>query len=81
MLNYDQKIKFLSDYLCLKSDSYGDKMKDEIYSYYFDLENEIAFLDDINTEEEIKQKVDLTVSKMILHEHEDGLESIIQQYL
>lgn len=56
-------------------------MKDEIYLYFFELENSsFDFLEKLNLEEEIKNKIDFLVSKMMKHQHEDGLFNIIENY-
>ena len=56
-------------------------MREELFFYFFELNIDTSFLDALSTEEEIKIKVDLLVSKMILHEHQDGLKNIIENYL
>lgn len=81
MLSEEDKVHFLKEYLSLKNGSYGDEMKEEIMFYFFELENDKDFLDHLDSEDEIKSKVEILVSKMILHEHEDGLHSIIQSYV
>lgn len=81
MLSRKKKIQILRAYLCLTNDSYGDKMREELFFYFFELNIDTSFLDALSTEEEIKIKVDLLVSKMILHEHQDGLKNIIESYL
>jgi hypothetical protein len=81
MLSEEGKVQFLKEYLSLKNDSYGDKMKEEILFYFFDLDNGVNSLDHLNTENEIKSKIEFLVSKMILHEHEDGLHNIIENYI
>ncbi|KOY85772.1 hypothetical protein AD998_06035 [bacterium 336/3] len=81
MLSYEQKVAFLENYLLTKNDSYSDSIKEDIYFYFFEREVSPDFLNQLNSEKEIEQKIDLVVSKTILHEHEDGLEDIIQHYL
>ena len=81
MLDLSGKILFLKEYLSNKNDSYGDEMKAELSFHFFDLGNDKSFLDYLNSEDEIKDKIDFLVSKMILHEHEDVLKSIIENYI
>lgn len=56
-------------------------MKVQLSFHFFDLEKDKSFLDHLNSEDEIRDKIDFLVSKMILHEHEDGLNSIIENYI
>ena len=58
-------------------------MKNEIFYYYFYLvyDPEFNFLNLLNSEKEIHDKVDLVVRKMMMHEQEDGLQNIIEEYL
>ncbi len=87
MLNIEEKINYLKDYLLSKKCNYGDVMKDEIYLYLFGLQedsydaNNFSFLDKLKTIKEIEVKLDFVVSKMILHEEEDGLCNIIEEFL
>lgn len=81
MLDLCGKIFFLKEYLSIKNDSYGDEMKVQLSFHFFDLEKDKSFLDHLNSEDEIRDKIDFLVSKMILHEHEDGLNSIIENYI
>ena len=79
MLTLEQKIAYFQKYLLDNSNECC--MKDEIYLYFFELENSsFDFLEKLNFEEEIKNKIDFLVSKMMKHEHEDGLFNIIENY-
>ena len=82
MLTENEKVSILKDKLLHQSNNYSDVMKTEIYSYFFDLENgNIAeFLNKFSTKENIESHIDFLVSKMILHENEEGLFSIIEEY-
>lgn len=77
MLSYTCKIKIFKDYLEQKNGNYSDTMKDEIYNYFFENDSELKFLNDFKTKIEIEYKIEQVVSRMVLHEHEDGLENII----
>ena len=77
MLTTEEKIKLFEKHLTIKNDSYGDAMKSEIYYAFFEDEWNFKFLQFLNTEDEIKNKIDLVVSKMILHEHEEGFQNIM----
>lgn len=81
MLNTLQKIEFFKEYLCAKNENYGDKMKEEIYFCFFENRFDINFLNSLNTNQDIENKVEFLVSKMILHDHEDGLDAVILNYL
>jgi len=78
MLNKKDKIIIFKEYLNLTNNSYADIMKEEIYFHYFENENSLSFLDSIKVKEEIISKVDLIINKMIMHEDEDSLSSIIE---
>lgn len=81
MLTYQEKKVFLKKYLCADENSYADIMKEELYFYFFENEIECSFLKVLLNEEEIMSKIDFVISKMILHEHEDCIELIIENYL
>ena len=82
MLNQKQKIEYLELYLSHKNDNYGDTIKDDIYSYFFDLEkSDFKFLVKLETKNEIETKIEFLVSKVILNEHQDGFNSIIEEYM
>lgn len=78
MLTINQKIKYFEEYLINNSNC----MKDELHLYFFELENgNLEFLEKLHSEIEIQNKVDLLVSKMVMHEDEDGLFNIIENYI
>lgn len=77
MLNYKQKIKIFKDYLEQENGNYLDIMKNEIYNYFFENDSELIFLNDFITKIDIENKIEQVASRMVLHEHEDGLENII----
>ncbi len=81
MLNKNEKIDILKTSLSVRYESYGDVMRDEIRDYFAENQNELSFLDELKTVEEIERKVNFIVSKMILHEHEDSLQNIIVNYI
>lgn len=81
MLKFKDKVNILEKYLLTKEDSYADVMKDELYFYFFINEIECDFLKTLLSEEEIINKIDFVISKMILHEHEDSSDQIIENYL
>jgi hypothetical protein len=56
-------------------------MRDEIKGYYAENKNGLSFLDKLQTEEEIENKVNFVVSKIILLEHQDSLQNIIANYI
>ena len=77
MLNLEDKIQYFGDYIALKNENYGDLMKDEIYFHFFENENSLDFLDTLESEKDIENKVEFIVSKMIMNEHQDSLTNII----
>ena len=86
MLNINNKIKYFEQILSFKNGSYADSIKDEVYSYYFemigdstDTEN-FSFLNILSNKEEIDNKVNYIVSKIIMHEHHAGIEDLILEY-
>ncbi len=83
MLDIKNKISYFKEYLSVKNNNYGDEMKAEIYFNLFELGNEsdFMFLEKLNTKKEIEYKIEILVSKMILHEHEDSLNNIIVNYI
>jgi len=82
MLNYKEKIDFLAEYLSLKNKNYADLIKEELYIQIFDFENiSSQFLEKIKTKQEIIDKIEFVVSKVVLHEHETGINNIISEYL
>ncbi|MGB0999195.1 MAG: hypothetical protein ACPGVE_02540 [Flavobacteriales bacterium] len=81
MLSLNNKIKHFKDYISIKNENYGDMMKDEIYFYFFENENNLDFLNNLESENDIENKVEFLVSKMILNEHQEGLGYIIENYV
>lgn len=78
MLTLEQKIEYFKKSLAQENDC----MKDELYLYFFELENgKFDFLDKINSHTDIEDKIKFITSKMFMHEHEDGLFNIIENYL
>lgn len=77
MLSYADKIKFFKSYLEKENGNYSDTMKNEMYNYFFENDSELKFLNDFKTKIDIENKIEQVVSRMILHEHEEGLENII----
>lgn len=81
MLSLNEKAAFLEDYLNLKNGSYGDFIKDEIYFYVFENSMDLKFLDILHSKNDIENKIDFIISKIILHEHQSGNNTIINEYL
>jgi hypothetical protein len=81
MLSFDDKKEYFESYLLQVNDNYGDEIKQEIYFEFFELEKfSFTFLDNLKTYSEIENKVEFLVSKIILHEHEDGLDNLVMTY-
>lgn len=86
MLTIEERIVFFEQKLLTKNGSYGDTIKNEIYNYFFmyiggssNIEN-FSFLNSLVSEEEIENKINLIVSKIIMHEHHAGIEDLINEY-
>jgi len=86
MLSLNDKINFFKKILLIKNNSYSDKIKSEIYEYFFeligdsnDLKNFI-FLNQLTSVETIEDRVNFLVSKIIMNEHHDGLHNILEEY-
>ena len=87
MLTINEKIVCFKQKLLTQNGSYSDTIKDEVYEYFFerigdssDIEN-FSFLNPIVSNKEIEEKVDLIVSKIIMHEHHAGVEDLINEYI
>jgi len=86
MLSLKEKINYFEIYLEIKDNSYYDKMKDEIYSHFFELYGDkkdikgFSFLDRMQTKKDIEHHTDFLISKMIMDEHKAGLDDIIYEY-
>lgn len=80
MLNFESKKEILKNILNIKNDSYGDFMKDEIYFHFFVNKNDLTFLNEYNNFDEIEEKVNFLISKMIMLEDKEGLSEIIHHY-
>jgi hypothetical protein len=81
MLNLNEKTSFLENYLNLKNESYSDLIKDEIYFHVFENNIDLKFLNTLHSKNDIENKIDLIISKIILHEHQSGISTIINEYL
>lgn len=80
MLNFESKKEIFKNILNMKNDSYGDFMKDEIYFHFFVNENDLTFLNKYKNFDEIEEKVNFLISKMIMLEDKEGLSEIIHHY-
>jgi hypothetical protein len=82
MLSKNEKINYLKLFLSIKNDSYGDTIKDDLYFYFFDLEkSDFSFLEKLQEKEDIETRIEFLISKIILNEHHEGIENIINDYL
>jgi hypothetical protein len=81
MLNLEDKIQYFKKYISIKNENYGDLMKDEIYFHFFENEDSFDFLNILESEKDIENKVEFIVSKMIMNERQDGLTNIIYNYV
>jgi len=82
MLTISEKINHFELYLSQKNNNYGDTIKEDLSIQFFDFDNfNFDFLKKLKTKKEIENKIEFIVSKIILHEHEDGINSIIMNLL
>lgn len=77
MLSFEEKINVLKSYIDSKNGSYSDGMKDELDIFFFENEFPLDFLNGLNTEKEIENKIDVIIHQMIMHEDEEELQEII----
>lgn len=77
MLSFKEKINVLKSYIDSKNGSYSDGMKVELDIFFFENQFPLDFLNDLNTEKEIQNKIDVIIHQMIMHEHEEELQEII----
>jgi hypothetical protein len=81
-MNNFQKIFYFKSLLQLPEEGIRKQMKQEIFDYFFDLENgSFQFLGELHSREEIENKLDLVIHKIIMHEHEDEIWNILEEYI
>lgn len=80
MLSLSEKIDGFFESLAVRNGSYGDTIREEIEFYFSHNDKSFDFLEKFNTLQEINDFCQIFVSKIILHEHEDGLNNIIEYY-
>jgi hypothetical protein len=78
MLTLEEKIEIFKTELLSKNESYADTMKEEIYFFFFENEYPFDFLNDLNSEKAILNKVAVIIHKMIMHEDVEELRDIIE---
>lgn len=81
-MTFLNKISYFKLLLQLPETGIRKEKKQEIFEYYFDLENgSFQFLENHNSKEEIEMRLDLVIHKLIMHEHEDEIWEIIEEYI
>jgi len=87
MLTIREKIVYFEQRLLFENKDYRDIIKEEIYNYFFiylgdssNIEN-FSFLDEIKSKEKIDDKLNFIISKIIMHEHQAGIEDLINEYI
>jgi hypothetical protein len=78
MLSFEEKTKILKSYIETTNGSYADQMKAELDIFFFENQFPLDFLNEMNTEKEIQNKTDVIIHQMIMHQHEEELQEIIQ---
>lgn len=85
-MQLNQKVQYFRNYLLNESDEYRAEIKNEIYEYYFEIIgteadlNNFYFLNHDNNIIDIEKRIDTLISKIIMHEHHDGIHNIIEEY-
>lgn len=80
MLDFREKKVVFYRFLKEKDGSYGDNIREEIEFYFDGLDNNLDFLNKFQSKEEIFNFVNMLVSKVIMNEHQDGFDDIMQYY-
>ena len=78
MLTHLQKSQILQSIIASSNGSYADAMKAELAIFFFENEHPLDFLNDLQTEQEIQNKVDAIIYQMIMHEDEASLQEIME---
>lgn len=81
MLSLEEKINKFKYFLSIKNENYADYMKDELYFYFFVNQNDMKFLNCLETEEQIEEKINFLTTKMIMFENLEGISEIINNYI
>ena len=76
-----EKISLAKRHLYMQDGSYVDFIKEEIAFQFFENGWVDNFVENLKSEEEITEKLDLIINKMIMHEHEAGLIDILESYM
>lgn len=84
MLNTVERLDTIREILKNPSDSYADSFFDDILRIIENLELNILnmpILVELKTESECRLWIQELTSRIVLHEHEDGVDNIIFDYL
>ena len=80
MLNFKKKLEIFTEILGRECETpYIDDIYESIYMYSENMD--FDFLNKLNSRTEIENWVDVIKSKIIMHEHEDGVENIFNDYV
>lgn len=75
MLNFEEKIEILKEYLSEIKDNYADSFKTDIMLYFNDFEDvnseDFKFLSELKSKEDIYKWVDKLTSKIVMKFNED----------
>ncbi len=67
-------------------DSHDKQIRQEIYNYYFEYGDagyylpQFEFLNTSDDSKEIENRIEFVISKIIMHEHEDGFSDLLHEY-
>ncbi|MFN4075717.1 MAG: hypothetical protein ACK4HC_07435 [Cloacibacterium sp.] len=75
MLNFEEKIEILKEYLSEIKDNYADSFKTDIFLYFNEFEDikttDFKFLEELKSTEDIQTFVDNLTSKIVMKFNED----------
>ena len=81
MLNFKEKLAILNKILNRDEKSYVDSFNAEILIEINNLNSEFNFLKNFNSEKSIENWVNKLKSRIVMHEDDDKVEEIINDYI
>jgi len=85
-MKLEHKIEILNEYLSSKEvySEYAISKKEDIIFFLDNINDQAekySFLKKLNTKDEIINKIDLLITKLIMHEEDAGTDYLIEEYL
>lgn len=81
MLNFKEKLIVLNEILDRDEKSYADSFNAEILTEINNLDSKFNFLKNFNSEKLIENWVNKLKSRIVMHEDDDKVEEIINDYI